>query len=119
LREAIEEAEATRSFFYEAELWRLQGILRWTFASDHAAARESFERARHIAQEQHAKSLELRAAISLTRLLREHGGGERCAQFLAPLYYSFAGIEETPDLRAARMELTALGVTTCEKKLAA
>jgi len=120
LREAIEQVESTHSFFYEAELWHLQGILRWTFASDHAGAGECFERARHIAQTQQARSLELRSAISMTRLLREQGGGEQSAELLAPLYRSFAGVQETPDLRAARLELKALGrMTRCAKKLVA
>ncbi len=120
LREAIEQVESTHSFFYEAELWRLQGTLRWTFVSDHAGAREYFERARHIAQAQQARSLELRSAISMARLLREQGAGHQSAELLASLYRSFVGVQETPDLRAARLELKALGkMTSGAKKLAA
>jgi DNA-binding winged helix-turn-helix (wHTH) protein/tetratricopeptide (TPR) repeat protein len=112
LREAIEQIESTRSFFYEAELWRLRGHVRWNFAQDRVAAGECFERALHVARAQQARSLELRAAISMTRLLRGQRGGGKSAELLAPLYHSFAGAGETPDLRDARVELEALKKAT-------
>lgn len=109
LREAIEQVESARSFFYEAELRRLQGNLHWTSSSDRTAASECFFRALEIAREQQARSLELRTAVSMAQLLRNRGEGMAGAELLTPVYRSFAAIEEeTPDLRDARLELRAL-----------
>lgn len=116
LHEAFEQVEGMPSFFYEAELWRLQGHLKWTAESDWAAAGECFERAMHVANAQQARSLELRAATSMARLLREQGGSEKFAGILAPLYHSFADAAETPDLRDARLQLEALEGPTSHAK---
>ncbi|HKF23524.1 MAG TPA: AAA family ATPase [Candidatus Angelobacter sp.] len=108
LREAIEQVKTNHSFFYEAELWRLQGHLHWAFDADRAAASECFLHALEVAQQQGARSLELRAAVSMAQLLRDRGESGRGAELLAPVYRSFAGQGETPDLRDARLELEAL-----------
>jgi DNA-binding winged helix-turn-helix (wHTH) protein len=108
LQEAMEQAKSTRSFFYEAELWRLQGHLHWAFATDRAAAAKCFLRSLNVAKRQQARSLELRAAMSLARLLRDCGECRRAAELLAPVYCLFSGVGETPDLRDARLELEAL-----------
>jgi hypothetical protein len=108
LREAREQVKNNHSFFYEAELWRLQGHVHWIFATDHAAASECFLRAFQLAQQQGAKSLELRAALSAARLMRDRGECGQSAELLAPVYRSLAGQGETPDLRDARLELEAL-----------
>ena len=105
LREAIQQVESARSFFYEAELWRLQGVLLRTVS---LSAGECFLRSIRAAQAQQARSLELRAAVDLARLLREEGDPDRATGLLAPIYNKFAGATETPDLRAARLELEAL-----------
>ena len=108
LREAIEQVKNNHSFFYEAELWRLQGHVHWAFAADRAAASECFLHALEVAQQQAARSLELRAAVSMAHLLRDDRESERGAELLAPVYRSLAGQGETPDLRDARLELEAL-----------
>ena len=108
LRDAIERIEGTHSFFYEAELWRLQGQLHWALASDRTAAADCFRRAIKVAQSQGARSLELRAAVSMARLLRERKAYNRGAELLAPVYRSFAGVAETADLHSARLEIEAL-----------
>ncbi len=119
LREAIEQVESARSFFYQAELRRLEGYLHWAFAADRTAASGCFLRALEIAQQQQAKSLELRTAVSMARLLQDRGECVGGARLLAPVYRSFAGVGETPDLRDARLELEALeNSAPATKKLA-
>jgi predicted ATPase len=108
LREALEQVGNAGCFYYEAELWRLHGHLNWLSATDRVAASEGFYRSLDIAQRQHAKSLELRAATSLARMLRDAGECRRGVEVVLPVYRSFAGVRETPDLRDARLEIEAL-----------
>ena len=60
--------------YWEAEVCRLRGVLllRQPGASQ-AEAEACFQQALDVARRQEAKSLELRAAMSLARLLRDHG----------------------------------------------
>lgn len=108
LREAIERVEAAQSFFYAAELWRLQGRLRWIFASNGKKATECSCRSIDIAKEQGAKSLELRAATSMAQLFRQGGEHNRGVNALASVYRSFKVNRETPDVLDARLELEEL-----------
>ena len=108
LRGAIEQVESAHCFFYEAELRRLEGYMYWAFAADRTAASGCFLRALEIAQQQEAKSLELRTAVSIARLLQDRGECASAAKLLAPVYRSFAGVRETPDLRDARLQLAVL-----------
>jgi len=109
LREAMTLVRYHHSFFYEAEIWRLQGHLHWAFAADRVKASECFFRAVEIAQKQGAKSLELRAAVSAARLLRDRREYDSAAELLGPVYRSVADQGETADLRDAQVELEALG----------
>ncbi len=69
LAEALTLADTTGERWYEAELHRLKGELLLQQSSDHQAEAETcFAQAMAIAQDQQAKSLELRAATSLARL---------------------------------------------------
>jgi len=70
--------EKTDERMVEAELYRLRGELALRQAGIEvsagiAAAESDFERALAIARRQEARSLELRAAISLVRLRRQQG----------------------------------------------
>lgn len=55
-----------------------------------------------IARRQGAKSLELRATMSLARLLRRQGKNEEAHQMLAQTYGRFTEGFDTADLREAR-----------------
>jgi len=55
-----------------------------------------------VAQRQEAKSWELRAAISLARLLRDRGRAAEARDILAPVYAWFTEGFDTPDLQEAR-----------------
>jgi tetratricopeptide (TPR) repeat protein len=106
LAEAIAQVRTTRSFFYEAELWRLRGLA--ALAMQQPSAEESFAEALELARRRHARSLELRAAISLAELWRSTGNPERARQLLAETYASFTEGFDCPDLVGARNRLRLL-----------
>jgi len=75
-------------------------------AADEAAA--CFHRALDVARRQQAKSLELRAAMSLSRLWQEQGRHVAAQQLLAEIYRGFTEGFETPDLQEAKALLAVL-----------
>jgi class 3 adenylate cyclase/tetratricopeptide (TPR) repeat protein len=104
LRSALEFAALTDIRYWDADLLRIQGEI--LLGDGSLAGRDSGERllarALQTARAQGARSLELRAATSLARLLRERGESERARTLLAPICRSFPQELETPDLEAAR-----------------
>ena len=69
LAEALAQAHKTGESWTEAELHRLKGELLLSLSADsHAEAEGCFHQALTIARRQQAKSWELRAAMSLSRL---------------------------------------------------
>jgi DNA-binding winged helix-turn-helix (wHTH) protein/predicted ATPase len=94
---------------YEAELYRLQGELLLTLSSDYRPRAEAcFQRALEVAQQQQARSLELRAAMSLCRLYRQQGKGDMARQRLAGIFGWFTEGLATPPLQEAAALLQAL-----------
>ena len=75
---------------------------------DDAAALKCFRRAIAAAQEQGAKSWELRAATSLARLWAEHGKPTDARDLLAPVYGWFTEGFDTADLKDAKALLDEL-----------
>jgi predicted ATPase len=105
----------TREVWWQAELLRLSGELALATAGagaglkparDEAAA--TFTRAGEIAASQKALSLELRAAASLARLLKDQGRAADARAALAPLLARFSEGHATGDLVAARALLAEL-----------
>jgi predicted ATPase len=66
------------------------------------------QRAHDIARRQEAKSLELRAAVSLAHLWQRQGKRDEARQLLAPIYGWFTEGFDTADLQEARALLEAL-----------
>ena len=94
---------------YEAELYRLKGeLLLALTAENHAEAAACFHRALDIARHQQAKSLELRAAMSLSRLWQCQGKRAEARQLLADVYGWFTEGFDTTDLQEAKALLEAL-----------
>ena len=60
-----------------------------------------------MARRQQAKALELRAALSLSRLWQQQGQRDQARQLLTEIYSWFTEGFETPDLQEARMWLEA------------
>jgi pimeloyl-ACP methyl ester carboxylesterase/predicted ATPase len=101
----------SRSFHYEAELHRLKGdlLLQTSRASKNDDAEECFAEALAVARRQGAKSLELRAAVSLGRLWREQGKAAQARQMLSEIYGWFTEGFDTVDLKEAKALLKDLG----------
>jgi predicted ATPase len=97
--------------FCEAELYRLQGELRWAQEGTGPKAAEAeayFRRALDVARRQEAKSLELRAAMSLSRLWLQQGRRDAARELLAPIYGWFTEGFDTADLQEAKALLEKL-----------
>ncbi len=89
--------------FAKAELNRLKGELLLKLKPDNKTTPEKyFLQAIDIAKEQEAKSLELRATMSLSRLWQEEGKTAGAQQELATIYNWFTEGFDTADLQAAK-----------------
>ncbi|HSF30145.1 MAG TPA: AAA family ATPase [Candidatus Tectomicrobia bacterium] len=109
LGEALAALPSGRDFFYKAELYRLQGeLLGRRSGSDDSQVEACFQQALEIAHRQHAKSLELRAAISLSRLWQRQDKCQAAHDLLAEVYGWFIEGFDAADLQEARALLEEL-----------
>jgi predicted ATPase len=109
LAEALTLVDTTGERVWEPELYRLKGELLLQCSSDnHTEAETCFHHAIAIAQNQQAKSLELRAAMSLARLWQQQGKRAVAYELLAPVYGWFTEGFDTADLQEAKALLEAL-----------
>jgi len=100
---AMTAMHATKEKWCEAEAHRVAGeIALKSPLRDVAKAQAYFERSLTLARAQRAKSWELRAAVSLARLLSDQGERQMARDLLAPIYDWFTEGFETSDLRKAR-----------------
>ncbi len=106
--EALTEARTHNERWWDAELHRLRGELLLLRGADSADVEAAFLRAIEIARAQLAKSLELRATMSLARLWSAHHRGAEARRRLEDVYGWFTEGFETPDLLAAQLLLTHL-----------
>jgi predicted ATPase len=104
LNDGLDLAREADEGFWEAELHRLRGeVFHAQGAKDDAE--KQFERAIHVARERREKSLELRALMSLLRVVRVRAGTDRAAHVrsqLAETYGWFTEGFDTADLREAK-----------------
>jgi predicted ATPase len=112
LAEALAVMDTIGERYYEAELYRLKGKLllaqrrngrSWLEAEEH------FRQALDVARRRQAKSLELRAALSLSRLWRRQDKRAEARQLLADVYGWFTEGFDTSDLQEAKALLEELG----------
>jgi predicted ATPase len=109
LAEALAGVHDTGDCVYKAELHRLQGTLLLRHSVlDESQAEAFFHQALAITRRQQARSLELRAAMSLARLWQQGKHAEACA-LLAPVYGWFTEGFDTSDLQEAKALLEAFG----------
>jgi len=106
--EALAEARAHNERWWDAELHRLRGELLLMRGADASDVEAAMLRAIEIARSQQARSLELRATMSLTRLYIKHHRSDDARQQLSDLYAWFTEGFDTPDLQAARLLLAQL-----------
>ena len=88
---------------------RLKGELLLQRTSLTEEVEACFQQALDIARRQQAKSLELRAAMSLARLWQRQGKRAAARELLAPIYGWFTEGFDTADLQEARALLEELG----------
>lgn len=122
LTEAVIAAQKNGECFYESELYRLKGVLLVDSSTDNQAdqtfdraqgstqdeAEACFRQAIDIARHQSARSLELRAVLSLSRLLQKQGKKDEARKTLSEIYVLFTEGFETSDLKDAKALLEEL-----------
>jgi len=109
LTEALDAADKNEEREQEAEIHRLKGeLLLKQDESNAPIARRCFERAIEIARKQSAKSWELRATMSLDRLLAKQGHRDEARTMLAEIYGWFTEGFDTADLKDAKALLNQL-----------
>jgi len=95
--------------YWDAELLRLKGDLLLSLSTENQTETESYyTQARAAARRRNAKSLELRATMSLARLWADAGRRAEAHDLLAPLYGWFTEGFDTLDLKDARALLDEL-----------
>jgi class 3 adenylate cyclase/predicted ATPase len=109
LNEALDTVNKTEERNWEAELHRGKGgLLLIQQGQKGGRAEECFWKALDIARRQQAKSLELRAAISLSRLWQQQGKKEEAQQLLTESCSWFTEGFDTADLKEAKILLEEL-----------
>jgi tetratricopeptide (TPR) repeat protein len=107
LDSAQEITDAGEDRWSESEIWRVRGdvLLKSAGAND---AETSYRRAIKIASGQEAKTFELRAATSLSRMLIGQDRGDEARELLSPIFDWFTEGFETQDLQEAKTLLEEL-----------
>jgi predicted ATPase len=107
LTEALTLTENNREYWMIAELYRLKGELLSAQSKgiSVAEAEDCFHQAIKFARQQNAKSLELKAVMSLSRLWQKQGKREEALQMLAETYRWFTEGFDTVDLQEAKQLL--------------
>jgi len=110
---ALAEAQAlvdrNGEHWYEAEMHRCRGELLLALSVDaHSEAETCFRQALDVARSQQAKSLELRAAMCLSRLWQQQEKQAKARELLGPIYGWFTEGFDTADLKEAEVLLDEL-----------
>ena len=100
--EALTVSVTREEHLWDAELFRLQGHILQAQDAPVSVAENSYQKALMIAREQQARSLELRAAMSLARLWQAEKQPQRAHELLASIYNWFAEGQSTSDLIEAQ-----------------
>jgi predicted ATPase len=109
LTEVLAAADEKEIRFGEPEAHRLKGeLLLRQYDSNASEAQACFERAIEIGRKQSAKSWELRATMSLARLIASQGRREEARAMLAEIYNWFTEGFDTADLKDAKALLDEL-----------
>ena len=108
LAEAQTLVEDTKESYYEAEIYRLEGVLRIKRGDSPVTVESCYQRALAVARCQHAKTWELRTATDLARLWRDQGRNQEARDLLRSVYDWFTEGFDCPDLRDANQLLKKL-----------
>ncbi|MGB8339810.1 MAG: AAA family ATPase [Burkholderiales bacterium] len=114
LEAAMAQVERWGEHWQEAEIHRVRGTLFATqLRPDKIRAEACFRQAIDTASKQGAKGWELRAGVSLARLLQSENRFEEAQATLAPLLASFPEGEDTKDIREAANLLNSPSPSIC------
>jgi predicted ATPase len=109
LNDVLAQVERTGEKMQQAEILRLKGeVLLMHDPTKTAEAEACFRAALDVARAQEAKWWELRATVSLARLLRDTNRRNEARAMLAELYSWFTEGFDTPDLKDAKALLNEL-----------
>jgi len=101
ISDALSMVETSGERWWEPELCRLRGeLLR--LCQEEGDSEGWFQRSLDVSRHQGAKSLELRAAMSMARLWRDQGKRDEARDLLAPVYGWFTEGFDTLDLKEAK-----------------
>jgi class 3 adenylate cyclase len=105
----LQQAADAQTPFYEPEIFRLRGETLLAQSRDNGAEAEAaFRLAMAAAGQQSFRAVQLRAGLSLARLLGESRRKAEARDLLAPIYATFTEGFERPDLTAAKALLAEL-----------
>ena len=102
LAEGLAAVDRTGEHWWEAELHRLKGELMLMQGADETETEVCFHQAIEVARRQQAKSLELRATMSLSRLWQKQDKVEEAQKMLREIYDWFTEGFDTEDLKEAK-----------------
>jgi predicted ATPase len=109
VEEALDWVQRNDERLYAAEVHRIRGeLMLRRKVPDLVEAQRCFELALAVARDQHAKSWELRAALSMARMWLQDSQFDDARALLAPIYGWFTEGFETADLIEAKALLDQL-----------
>jgi DNA-binding winged helix-turn-helix (wHTH) protein/predicted ATPase len=116
LTKELKRAQDTGIRYYEAELHRIKGeaLLRRSFSSQKEAV-TCFHKAIDLSRNQGAKSLELRAIISLSHLWQKQGKKPEARKILQEIYGWFSEGFDTADLKEAKELVRRFGAKSSDR----
>ncbi len=106
MSEELNWTNRTDNRLWDAELNRVKGEL--LLEGEVSEAETCFRQSIDVARRQNAKSLELRAVTSLSRLLHQQEKNDEAQQMLAEIYGWFTEGFDTADLKEAKALLDEL-----------
>ena len=108
---ALAEIERTGQRWFEAETYRIRGgILLKRGPANTEATEKAFLTAIAVAQQQKARSFELRAALSIAKLYQSNGRAADAHAMLAPALEGFSPTPEFPEIAEAQALLNSLAL---------
>jgi predicted ATPase len=108
VKEGMDIIERGEEHVWAADLYRVKGDLLAMNGADESEAESCFQQALRIARQQQAKSYELRAAMSLSRLWHKQGKIAEARTLLSESYGWFTEGFDTVDLKRAQALLETL-----------
>ena len=108
VEEGLSLIQSGEEHVWEADLYRARGDLLMMQSANESDVESCFQQALSIAKRQRAKTYELRAAMSLSRLWQKQGKTEEACTMLSEIYHWFTEGFETADLKEAKALLETL-----------